>query len=166
MSMTQSSSDYQNPEAMAIIQANRDLLLQTMQSLNISEIIIHYESYADSGDVTLLEVLPATQFGQLDTGLLIPYQFFIVTRDAQGHYLSAGQVNQVSLRVALCDFALSCLSIKYPDWDTEEGADGKVILDADEQRCELIHTQYFMEYARHSPYHDAAQPSVNNSPIE
>jgi hypothetical protein len=109
MSMTQSSSDYQNPEAMAIIQANRNLLLQTMQSLNISEIIIEYESYADSGDVTLLEVLPATQFGQLDTGLLIPYQFFIVTRDAQGHYLSAGQVKQVSLRVALCDFALSCL---------------------------------------------------------
>jgi len=165
MSMTQSSSDYQNPEAIAIIQANRDLLLQTMPLLGISEITIHYESYVDSGDVTALKVFPETQLKQIDQCQL-PYQFLIIVRDGQGHYLSAGEVKQVSMRVALCDFALSCLSIKYPDWDTEEGADGKVILDADEQRCELIHTQYFMEYARHSPYHDAAQPSVNNSPIE
>ena len=40
-----------------------------------------------------------------------------------------------------------------------------LILDADEQRCELIHTQFFMEYARHSPYHDATKPAVNNTLI-
>ena len=164
MSVTPSSSDYQNPEAIAIIQANRDLLLQTMPSLGISEITIEYESYADSGDVTALKVFPESQLTQIDKCQL-PYQFLILARNGQGQYYSAGEVQQVSMRVALCDFALSCLGIKYPDWDTEEGAEGKVILDADEQRCELIHTQYFMEYARHSPYHDATQPAVNNTLI-
>ncbi len=96
----------------------------------------------------------------------LPYQFLILARDTEGQYYSVGEVQQVSMRVALCDFALSCLGIKYPDWDTEEGSEGKVILDADEQRCELIHTQFFMEYARHLPCHYVAQPSVNNSPIE
>ena len=40
MSITHSASDYHNPEAIAIIQANRDLLLHTMPSLGISEITI------------------------------------------------------------------------------------------------------------------------------
>ncbi len=165
MCITPSSSDYKNPEAIAVIQANRDLLLHTMSSLGISEITIEYESYTDSGDVTALKVFPESQLTQIDKCQL-PYQFLILARDTEGQYYSVGEVQQVSMRVALCDFALSCLGIKYPDWDTEEGSEGKVILDADEQRCELIHTQFFMEYARHLPCHYVAQPSVNNSPIE
>ena len=157
-------SEYHNSEAIAIIQANRDLLLHTMPSLGISEITIEYESYADSGDVTALKVFLESQLKQIDKCQL-PYQFLILARDTQGQYYRAGEVKQVSMRMALCDFALSCLGIKYPDWDTEEGAEGKVILDADEQRCELIHTQYFMEYARHSSYHDTAKPAVNNTLI-
>ena len=164
MSITPSCSDYKTPKAIAIIQANRDLLLHTMPSLGISEITIEYESYADSGDVTALKVFPESQLKHIDKCQL-SYQFLILARDTQGQYYRAGEVQLVSMRVALCDFALSCLGIKYPDWDTEEGTEGKVILDADAQRCELIHTQFFMEYARHSPYHDTAKPAVNNTLI-
>ncbi len=85
--MSNSPQPDNDANTLRILHANRDLLLHTLQSLNISEIIMHYESYADSGDVTLLEVLPTTQSEQLETGLLIPYQFFMLTRDAQGHYL-------------------------------------------------------------------------------
>ena len=157
-------SEYHNSEAIAIIQANRDLLLHTMPSLGISEITIEYESYADSGDVTALKVFPESQLKQIDKCQL-PYQFLILARDTQGQYYRAGEVKQVSMRMALCDFALSCLGIKYPDWDTEEGAEGKVILDADEQRCELIHTQFLWNMRVIHPYHDTAKPAVNNTLI-
>ena len=93
MSITPSTSDSQTPEAIAIIQANRDLLLHTMPSLGISEITIEYESYADSGDVTALKVFPETQLQQIDKCQL-PYQFLILARNTQGQYYSAGEVQQ------------------------------------------------------------------------
>ena len=83
----------------------------------------------------------------------MPYQTLVIVRDTeQGHDLHTGQVSQLSLRAALCDFAFTWVSFKYPDWDSEEGCDGKVILDTDEQRCELIHTQYDMEYVSNRPH--------------
>ena len=137
--------------AAAAIQRNRDTLLKALTDLGISEVTVHYEIYADAGDISQLVVFPESLQSCLDSTLL-PYQTFVIARDAdQGQVLHTGQVSQLSLRAALCDFAFSWVSFKYPDWDSDEGCDGKVILDTDEQRCELIHTQYDMEYASHDP---------------
>jgi len=133
--------------AITVIQRNRDTLLKTLADFGISEVTVHYEIYADAGDISQLVVLPESQQSCLDSTLL-PYQTLVVARDPQlGQDQHTGLESQLSLRAALSDFAFTWLSLKYPDWDTEEGCDGKVILDADEQRCELIHTQYAMEYA-------------------
>ena len=135
--------------AATVIQRNRDMLLKILTDLAISEVTIHYEIYADAGDISKLVVFPESLQACLDSTLL-PYQTLVIARNAeQGHYQHTGQVSQLSLRAALCDFAITWVSFKYPDWDSEEGCDGKVILDTDEQRCELIHTQYDMEYVSH-----------------
>jgi hypothetical protein len=136
--------------AAAAIQRNRDMLLKALTDLGISEVTVHYEIYADAGDISQLVVFPESLQSCLDSTLL-PYQTFVIVRDTeQGHVvLDTGQESQLSLRAALCDFAFSWVSFKYPDWDSDEGCDGKVILDTDEQRCELIHTQYDMAYVSH-----------------
>ena len=132
--------------AATVIQRNRDMLLKILTDLGISEVTVHYEIYADAGDISQLVVFPES----LQACTLLPYQTLVIARNAeQGHYQHTGQVSQLSLRAALCDFAFTWVSFKYPDWDSEEGCDGKVILDTDEQRCELIHTQYDMEYVSH-----------------
>ena len=137
--------------AATVIQRNRDMLLKVLTDLAISEVTIHYEIYADAGDISQLVVFPESLQSCLDSTLL-PYQTLVIVRDTeQGHDLHTGQVSQLSLRAALCDFAFTWVSFKYPDWDSEEGCDGKVILDTDEQRCELIHTQYDMEYVSRPP---------------
>ena len=137
--------------AAAAIQRNRDTLLKALTDLGISEVTVHYEIYADAGDISQLVVFPESLQSCLDSTLL-PYQTLVIARNAeQGHYQHTGQVSQLSLRAALCDFAITWVSFKYPDWDSEEGCDGKVILDTDEQRCELIHTQYDMEYVSNPP---------------
>jgi hypothetical protein len=132
--------------AATVIQRNRDTLLKILTDLGISEVTVHYEIYADAGDISQLVVFPESLQSCLDSTLL-PYQTLVIVRDAeQGHDLHTGQESQLSLRAALCDFAFTWVSFKYPDWDSDEGCDGKVILDTDEQRCELIHTQYDMKY--------------------
>ena len=72
--------------AATVIQRNRDMLLKILTDLAISEVTIHYEIYADAGDIAQLVVFPESLQSCLDSTLL-PYQTLVIARNAeQGHY--------------------------------------------------------------------------------
>ena len=68
--------------AATVIQRNRDMLLKILTDLAISEVTIHYEIYADAGDISKLVVFPESLQSCLDSTLL-PYQTLVIARNAE-----------------------------------------------------------------------------------
>ncbi len=141
-------SDLDHDSATTVVMRHRDLLLNVLAKLAISEVTVHYEANENSGDISHMVVFPESQQLSLDTTTML-YPCLALVCDNE-NYRQSEKVKILPLRAALRDFALMWLSIKHPDWVHDEGSEGKVILDTDEHRCELIHIRYHME-PRHQP---------------
>lgn len=123
---------------------NRDILLETLTRLGISQVCITYEGGGDSGDVENVSVEPDALSPLLDTETVVVWQrSFVQGRYEQMYALDAAKPH--SLADALKYFALDWLELGYSGWEINEGAQGTVTIDVAERRCVLEHRQFYTE---------------------
>jgi hypothetical protein len=122
---------------------NRDLLINTLQTLNITEVRANYQGGGDSGDVMDFDVIPESLSPLLHSEKLDYHSVRGEFVDGHYQYLSSNQ--PTPLNEALTDFVLSWIGMHHCGWENNEGGQGVMIVDVLSNGFDLNHTEFYVE---------------------
>lgn len=107
-------------ERKATVAANRCALHETLSSLGVAEIVAEYDAYGDSGNIESVSISPE------------------------------GFEMEESLNFRLRDFLWSVVYDLHPGFENNDGGDGEIRWNVEENKIDVDHRERFTDYNSYS----------------
>lgn len=123
---------------------NREILVNTLKELGITEAKVHYAGAGDSGDTCDLEVTPVDLLEKTS-------ELKVTQTVVDAKYIGYGQracslrEKELALDEAVRDFAMDWVDSLYGGWENDDGACGTVTINVADNEIHLDHTTYYTE---------------------
>ncbi len=122
---------------------NRQVLLECLAPLGVSEVCVVYAGGGDSGGVEELSVTPVSLDTVLEKESIALWQVAHAQEDWRLYQLVLEK--PCSLAEALKRYALDCVESLYPGWEINDGSSGTFTIDVTAWRCALEHREFYTE---------------------
>lgn len=127
---------------------NREILVKALKEQGITVALVHYAGAGDSGDTCDLEIKPAESLTQL-AGIKVMQSVVVVAYVGYNQRACSLSEREVALDEAVRDFAMRWVDSLHGGWENNDGANGTVTINVDDNAIHLEHIAFYTESESH-----------------